>query len=602
MRKNLETILLLLLSVTSLLGGLVLSNVLGNESAANIIWSCGALSGLIPATKWLIDEIRDKQLGSDVLAILSILSALAIQEFLASAIIAFMLATGRALEGWAEGRAERQLKALVDRIPKSGTRITGDGSLEVIELDAIALKDRLLVRSGEIVPVDGEVVGDAFVDQSALTGEPIPVLLHQGELALSGTVNAGNNFEIVATTTASKSTYSGIITMVRNSQAASAPNVKIANAWALRFVPFTLILSALAWYLSGDVSRAVAVLVVATPCPLILAVPIALVAGMSRAARYGAVIKGGATLEKLARVNTVLLDKTGTLTYGGPAITEIATSGSIDDVEALRIAASLDQYSPHIVAKAIVAKAHERGLALLAATNVEELHGKEVAGIVDGKKVIVGAPPADLPPWAEISHPLIVALTIDEKVEALFGLDDPIKVDSQDTITGLRELNIENIVLVTGDRKEEAEKVAQVLGINRYIASSTPARKLEVVAEYRALNQGTVVAVGDGINDAPALAAADVGVAMGARGASAASEAAHVVIVEDSISHLVYAIRIAVLSRARALQASLGGMALAVVAMVVAACGYLTPSQGAITQEAIDLLAIMWALTTLRGK
>ena len=583
----------------SLITGLYLHQ--QNLRGADLAWAVGAVSGLIPAIKWFIDELRDKQVGSDVLAVLSITAALATGEFLASAIIALMLATGRALEDWAAGRAERQLRALVDRIPKSATRINSDDTLSVIGLDEILLGDRLLVKSGEVIPVDGEVIGDAYIDQSALTGEPIPVLLHAGQAVLSGTVNAGNNFEIFATTTSSKSTYSGIITLVRNSEAASSPNVRIANKWALRFVPFTLAMSVVAYLISGEISRAVAVLVVATPCPLILAVPISLVAGMSRAAKVGAVIKGGATLEKLARVDAVLLDKTGTLTYGGPAITSITTSADLDEIEALRIAASLDQYSPHIVAKAIVAKAHERGLELLAAHEVEEVHGREVRGIVNGRTVVVGAAPEVLPGWADINHPLIVSLSIDGTTQAVFGLDDPIKADSQDTITGLRKLGIDDIVLVTGDRQEEAEKVAAVLGIDRVIASSTPVRKLEIVHEYRARGKGSVVAVGDGINDAPALAAADVGVAMGARGASAASEAAHVVIVEDSIEHLVRAISIAKRSRLKALQAALGGMGLAMVAMFFAAFGLLSPSAGAVTQEAIDLAAIMWALTTLRS-
>lgn len=599
MKKHITSFTLFFLTSSALTIGLVFQS--RNPDASHLAWSFGALIGLIPGLKWFIDELRDKQLGSDVLAVLSIIAALATAEYLASAIIALMLATGRALEDWAEGRAERQLKALVDRIPKYGTRVNSDGTLTVITLDEIKLHDRLLVKSGEVVPVDGEVIGDAYIDQSALTGEPIPVLFHQGDSVLSGTVNAGNNFELNATTTASKSTYSGIITMVRNSQAASSPNVRIASTWAIRFVPFTIAMALISYFISGDISRAVAVLVVATPCPLILAVPIALVAGMSRAAKLGAVIKGGATLEKLARVDSVLLDKTGTLTYGGPAVTTIVTKDGFDETEALRIAASLDQYSPHIVAKAIVAKAHERGLELLPASEVKELHGREVSGVITGRKVVVGAPPQQLPQWAKIEHPLIVALTIDEEVLAVFGLDDPIKTDSQDTITGLRALGIENIVLVTGDRKEEAEKVAAVLGINRVVSSSTPARKLEIVHEYRARNKGTVIAVGDGINDAPALAAADVGVAMGAKGASAASEAAHVVIVEDSIEHLVRAISIAKCARARSLQASLGGMGLAMIAMVAAAFGFLTPSAGAVTQELIDLAAIMWALTTLRS-
>ena len=594
------TAALLYSSTTALALGLIFKYFL--NISADIPWAIGGFIGLIPSIKWVLDELKDKQMGSDVLAIFSIVGALAIREFFAAAVISFMLASGRALESWAEGRADFALKSLIDRMPKLANRITKTGQLEVIKIEDVEINNRLLVKSGEIVPVDGIAQETCYLDQSALTGEPMPVLLEKAGSVISGTINAGNAFEMIASGNVSQSTYSGIVTMVRNSRAQSSPNIRLANKWALRFVPITMAMAALTFLLTGDATRTVAVLVVATPCPLILAVPIALVSGMSRATKSGAVIKGGAVLEKLSKAEIVLLDKTGTVTHGGPVITEIVTSTGITHEYALQMAASLDQYSPHVVAKSLVDEAKNRGISLLSASNVVEEHGKEVSGEIDGVLIRVGAAPTDLPSWANLKQPLIVALHINNQLIAIFGLEDPIRSESKKTISDLHKLGVIEIVMVTGDKEETASIVASELGINRVIANSSPETKLNVVHEYRNKVSGSVIVVGDGINDAPALAASDVGIAMGARGASAASEAADVVIIEDSIDRVVSAISIAKLSHSKAMQASIGGMGLALIAMFAAAFNLLTPSQGAIAQEFIDLLAIMWALTTLSSK
>jgi len=598
--KDKVTAALLYSSTTALALGLIFKYFL--NISADIPWAIGGFIGLIPSIKWVLDELKDKQMGSDVLAIFSIVGALAIREFFAAAVISFMLASGRALESWAEGRADFALKSLIDRMPKLANRITKTGQLEVIKIEDVEINNRLLVKSGEIVPVDGIAQETCYLDQSALTGEPMPVLLEKEGSVISGTINAGNAFEMIASGNVSQSTYSGIVTMVRNSRAQSSPNIRLANKWALRFVPITMAMAALTFLLTGDATRTVAVLVVATPCPLILAVPIALVSGMSRATKSGAVIKGGAVLEKLSRAEIVLLDKTGTVTHGGPVITEIVTSSGITHEYALQMAASLDQYSPHVVAKSLVDEAKNRGISLLSASNVVEEHGKEVSGEIDGVLIRVGAAPTNLPSWANLKQPLIVALHFNNQLIAIFGLEDPIRSESKKTISDLHKLGVSEIVMVTGDKEETASIVAKELGINRVIANSSPETKLNVVHEYRNKVSGSVIVVGDGINDAPALAASDVGIAMGARGASAASEAADVVIIEDSIDRVVSAISIAKLSHSKALQASIGGMGLALIAMFAAAFNQLTPSQGAIAQEFIDLLAIMWALTTLRSK
>lgn len=593
------TAVLLYLSTSALALGLFLKYVL--NVSPDIPWAIGGFVGLIPSIKWVIDELKDKQMGSDVLAIFSIVGALAIKEFFAASVISFMLASGRALESWAEGRADSALKSLIDRMPKLANRITSSGSLEVISVENVQADNRLIVKSGEIVPVDGIAQESCYLDQSALTGEPLPVLLNKFDPVISGTINAGNTFEMLATGNVSQSTYSGIVTMVRNSRAESSPNIRLANKWALRFVPITIFMALITYLLSGDATRTVAVLVVATPCPLILAVPIALVAGMSRATKSGAVIKGGAILEKLSRAEVVLLDKTGTVTHGGPVITEISSIPGLSTEYVLQIAASLDQYSPHVVAKSLVEEAKRREIKLLTASDVVEEHGKEVSGLVAGKKVRVGAAPDSLPNWARLEQPLLVALHVDEELIAMFGLEDPIRMESRRTVDELHRLGVREIVMITGDKEDTARAVASELGINRVIANSTPETKLNTVHEYRNKVTGTVLVIGDGINDAPALAASDVGIAMGARGASAASEAADVVIIEDSIDRVTSAIALAKLSHRKALQASVGGMALALLAMTAAAFNHLTPSEGAIVQELIDLLAIMWALTTLRA-
>jgi heavy metal translocating P-type ATPase len=564
------------------------------------LWAVSGLFGLIPATFWFVQDLRNKTMGSDVLAVLSLVSTLLTGELFAASVIAVMLASGRVLESWAVGQAERQLKALLARMPRNVNRIKSDGSLEQIKIEEIAIGDKLLIRSGEIAPADGRLTIAATLDESALTGEPLPVQRTINEEVSSGVLNAGAPFEYIATSTSENSTYEGIIKLVKSAQAKSAPGVRLANKWALRFVPVALLVAALAWILTGDVDRAVAVLVAATPCPLILAVPIAIVAGLSQSAKNGAVIKGGGILELLSRTETVLLDKTGTLTHGGPAISAIATAPVVSEDEVISLAASIDQYSPHIVAKSIVEYAKSKNLTISASTEIEEIPGHQISGQVDGKTITVGQLIVDRPEWLTFTKPLLVAITRDQQLIGIIGLEDPIRPESKAMINSLRSAGVTHIALVTGDRNETAQEVAQTLGITEVFAQSTAANKLEITRSAMATAKGSVVVVGDGINDAPALAAAHVGVAMGARGASAASEAADVIIVDDSIDRLIRAIKISQRARHKALQAAGIGMALSLIIMATGALGITSASQGAVAQEAIDVIAILWALTTLR--
>ena len=565
-------------------------------------WLLSGFIGLLISFKWLVDDFKINTMGSDVLAILSLLGTLVTSEFFAMAIISLMLATGRLLESWAEGQAERELSSLINRIPRTARRVHADGSIEEIDVPEIQVGNQILLRSGEILPVDGVLLSEAITDESALTGEPLPQQRGVGALLASGIVNAGSPFTLEATNTAATSTYAGIIALVREAQRKSAPSIRLANKWAIRFVPFALLIAGSAWLFTGEVSRAVAVLVAATPCPLILAVPIAVVSGLSLAAKSGAVIKNGAVLEALAKTRVVLLDKTGTLTYGGPEINSIDCAPSYTAQDVLQLAASVDQYSSHVVAQSLVNGAHARKIQLSTAKNLHETLGHSISGEVNGTRITVGQLTSALPEWRKSRDELQVAIYSDQLLIGIIGLADPVRVESKKLLADLSSAGISEIAMLTGDKQITAEKVAQVIGISKVFSDLTPEQKLAITAQYKESKMGVVVLVGDGINDAPALALADVGVAMGARGASAASEAADVVIVEDSIDRLAIAISIAKLTMKKASQAVAIGMGLSIVAMIAGAFGVTNASEGALIQEGIDVIAILWALTVLRNK
>lgn len=564
------------------------------------IWGLSLILGLVPALLWVMQDLRRKSFSSDVLAVISLLATLLTGELFAGAVISLMLASGRVLENWAEGQADRELRSLLSRVPHSARVVTSTGEIEEIDAASIKPKDHLLIRAGEITPVDGELLGQATLDESALTGEPLPRVRNINELILSGVLNAGDAFEYVATGTAEESTYAGVIKLVKSAQARTAPGVRIANQWATAFVPVALITAGLAWAISGDLKRGVAVLVAATPCPLILAVPISIVAGLSKAAKHGAVIKGGAVLEALARAEVVLLDKTGTITHGGPLINEIVASDEATRDEILQIAASIDQYSHNIIAKALVLSAKDSGLKLLTVSGVKEVPGHHISGSINGHDITVGQLTQAAPSWLTLTQPLVVAVSRDGVLIGAIGLSDPLRPESKDLIAKLRLAGVQRIALLTGDRDSTAQEVAAAVGITEVNSQLSAQEKLDITERFMHDATGSVIVVGDGINDAPALAMAHVGVAMGARGATAASEAADVVIVEDSLDHLVFAINIAKRARGKAMQSAIIGMSLSFVVMLAGAFGLATASEGALAQECIDVIAILWALTTLQ--
>lgn len=566
------------------------------------VWAIGSLVGLVLAINWVVAAFRNGEFGSDSLAVIAITATALTNEWLAASVISLMLATGRALETWAEGKARERLQSLLERAPRTANLILDDETIKQVSVDEITIGDRVLVRSGEVVPVDGKLVGNGTFDASALTGESLPKSLIDGDEVESGIVNAAAPAKIIAMRLAGQSTYANLIKLVKASTANSATGVRLANKWAIFFVPFAIGFSLLTWLITGELDRAVAVIVAATPCPLILAVPVALISGMSRSSSRGAIIKGGAALEKLARAKTVMVDKTGTLTHGGPALSEISVAEGFYISQVLSLVASLEQQSPHVVAKALVSAARDKQLSLFAATDVVEDAGHGIEGVIRGQKLRVGKLTDPLPDWAKTSHALMVAVEIDGQLAAVIGLDDPVRSDAKQTIASLRALGISRILLVSGDREETSRSVGEEVGVDEVYFDCRPEDKLRLVQQELKRSPGTVVFAGDGINDAPALTLASAGVAMGAHGTTAASEAADVVIVEDSITHLAMAIDVAKGARSRAVEAAGGGMSLAMVAMVLASLGILDATGSAVAQEFIDVAAILWALVPTRKR
>jgi heavy metal translocating P-type ATPase len=603
---------LLPLSVGGLLIGIGLW-VTGHEDIAAILWTIPSVVVAVWLAASILADLLAGEAGVDVIAILAIVGALLFNEPLTAIVIAVMLATGDALERYAEGRAHRELTALVSRAPRLVHRHEATGIVDR-SVDDVAEGDRLLVKPGEVVPVDGTVYGEpAVLDESALTGEARLATRGPGDEVSSGTVNAGAPFTLVATATAAHSTYAGIVRLVEEAQSSKAPFVRLADRYALLFVPLTLVIAGAAWILSGQPERALAVLVVATPCPLLLAAPIAIVAGISRAAKRGIIVKGGGALEALARARVMLFDKTGTLTAGRPRLADVITAPGHSADEVLRLAASLEQVSPHVLASSIVQGARARGAQIVLPAAAEEVAGAGVKGFVDGRDVKVGtaefaAGGGELPAWAREARRRVnlegatgVFIAADGQVIGTLLLDDPIRPETPRVIRSLRRAGVRRTVMVTGDHYGVADMVGAAIGVDAVLAERTPVDKVDAVTDEKAEAGGILVMVGDGLNDAPALAAADVGVAMGARGATASSEAADVVITVDRLDRLPEALGISRRARTIALQSVAIGMGMSIVAMLVATTGVLPPVFGAMLQEAIDVIVILNALRALTG-
>ncbi|WP_031295954.1 heavy metal translocating P-type ATPase [Pseudogulbenkiania ferrooxidans] len=555
--------------------------------------------------------LKRRQIGVDVLAVLSIAVAIALHEQATAAVVAAMAATGRLLDTFAAGKAAREMAALLQRAPRLAHRLDGE-ALSTVAIEEVCSGDVLLVMQGEMVPVDGPLVGEeAALDESPLTGESLPVRLQAGGWLRSGAINAGDSLRMIAARRAEDSTFNGIVKLVGQAASSKAPASRLADRYALGFIPVALALAALAWWASGDPARALAVLVVATPCPLLLAVPVALMSGISNCAGRGVLVKGGHALEALAAADVLFFDKTGTLTGGQAVLSDIRVYGALEAGALLRLAAALDQMSCHVLARAILSAAHERGSGPLPLPEqVEEKPGAGICGVVEGWRVAIGTAQyvllhAAAEPWlleeekrmaTEGASAVFVA--VDGRLEGVLELSDQLRLETPRALRLLRRAGVRRMVMLTGDRREVAESIGGGIGVDEVHAELSPADKLERVVQASRERQRSVM-VGDGVNDAPALAAAGVGVAMGARGSAAAAESADIVLLADRLDKLAEAKMVAAAALRLAAQSAALGMGLSLLAMLLAAAGYLPPLEGALLQELIDVAAIANALRAL---
>jgi heavy metal translocating P-type ATPase len=557
----------------------------------------------------MIQTLRHGRFGVDILALSAIIATLAIGQYWASLVIVVMLTGGDALEDYAAGRARRELTALLDRAPQVAHIWRGRQLVDVHAHD-VKVGDKVLVRTGEIVPVDGVLrSASGEFDESSLTGESLPIERRRGQAVLSGSVNGSTAVEITATATAADSQYERIIALVREAESQPAPFVRLADRYAVPFTLVSYLIASAAWAISGEALRFAEVLVVASPCPLILAAPIALISGMSRASKHGIIVKNGAVLEQLACVNVFAFDKTGTLTYGNVTVDSVEIAPGFTEKTVLRLAISAEQSSSHILAESLVDYAHRHHIKLVEAKNVREITGDGIFATVEGRRIVVGRADflrrnkitglSEASGQAADSTAILVA--IDGQYAGLILLADKLRRNARVTIEQLKNMGIKQVVMLTGDRREAAAAIGRAAGVDQTFSELLPADKVNVMRDLCG-RADSVAMVGDGVNDAPVLAAADVGIAMGARGSTAASESADAVIMLDDLGRVALLLQIARRTLGVALQSVWFGIGLCLVLMIIASFGLIVPLIGAALQELIDVTVIVNALRAHRAK
>ncbi len=577
------------------------------ESTAHALLLFTLLFGSLPLAYQILASFARRHFGIDIIAILAIISAALLQEYLVGIVILLMLSTGEALEYFAFQRARKEITDLIAKAPTSAHKKEGETLLDV-SLDTIAIGDTIIVRPGEIIPIDGTISkGETTVDESALTGESLPLEKCASMNVMSGSINQSGIIEVRATATSQNSQYEHIIRLVKEAQVNEAPFVRLADAYSARFTLITLGFALLAWLLSGDSLRVLAVLVVATPCPLILATPIAFASGISRAAKRGIMIKNGGALENLGNARSFVFDKTGTLTLGTPQV-QFIDAHTLPQEDIVRIAASLEQFSAHIIAHSLTDYAKKKNVKVTLPEHFEEIIGKGVCGTIEGTRYFLGSLSFLESQGVSISHTItlkhetskdlgimIAYLATKEAIVGDIHFSDIIRPEIPYLFRSLHALGIEKIVMLTGDKEKVAKHIAMQAGITEYRSQCLPEDKLR---EIHALKQSSspVIMVGDGINDAPALVAADMGIALGSRGSTAASEAGDVVITVNTLERVVEAFHIGkrVLTVAR--QGIFIGIGCSILLMFLAAFGIIPPVLGAILQEIIDVITILNAL------
>ena len=578
--------------------------IVGSPGIAQIGVVAVSVIAIIPSARDMIKTLLSGQVGIDVIALAAIISSLLLGQYLAAAVIVIMLTGGEALEAFAKNRARHELDSLLKRKPTTAHLITSSGTNDVA-VSKVRVGDAILLKPGDMIPVDGKIYkGFTSVDESAITGESLPENKKSGDAVLAGSINLDGVVEVKATHISKDSQYEQIIRLVSEASTKKSPLVRLADVYSLPFTVITFFMAGLAWAISGDPVRALSVLVVATPCPLLIATPVAIVSGMSRAASRGVIIKSGGVLEQLSRLKTVAFDKTGTVTQGKPTVQDIEPCEITKD-ELLKIVASVESLSTHSLAQIVVSTAKQRKIVLYKVTRSKEVPGKGISAVIKGQKVLVGSFEFLKSSGVDTSNPVCVghsghqntALFVarDDKYIGSITFVDPLRVEALATIESLKKMGVDRFIMLTGDRKQVGERIAGQLGIEDVHSQLLPDQKVQLLLDEKK-SHSPVAMVGDGINDAPVLAASDVGIALGAKGSTAASEAADAVIMQDDLGRLAELVAISKRSVTIAKQSIFTGIGLSSVLMVFALFGFIVPLIGAFMQEAIDVIVILNAL------
>lgn len=594
-------------SVGLLLGGILYG--FHYEKLDHAVWFITLAIGSLPFVVRVLKSIAKGHFGVDIIAIVAIFTSFWAAQYLAGVVILLMLSGGETLEAFAQARAKKELTQLLNKAPSVAHIKQNNNRLISVPVEKVQIGDILVVKPGEVVPVDGIVVnGISNLDEAVITGESLPVEKKQGSMVYSGSINEERVIEVRAIKNSTESKYQIIVKLVKEAQDAEAPVVRLADRYASFFNIVTLVVVVVTWILFRDSVKVLAVLVVASPCPLILATPIAMISGISRAASRGVVIKNGTALEKLGEVKGLVFDKTGTLTLGVPEVVRSVTVSSLSENEVFRIAVSIDQLSAHIFARSLIHLARKESLELDYPENFEEAFGQGVKAKLASQTYYFG----------KLQYLLGENINIDEKIKkeqrflekegktAVYLSDekkllgyiifaDIVRPETKEMFNSIREHDVPKLIMLTGDKQGVAENIAKDVGIDEFQAELLPEQKVEWVERIQK-QYGPVAMVGDGINDAPAMAVASVGIAMAAHGATVASETGDVVIMVNNMQRVHDALHIAQSSMRLAKQGIFFGMGMSMILMIFALLGYITPVWGAIMQEVLDVLVILNAL------
>lgn len=544
----------------------------------------------------MVKTLRSGKYGVDLLAILAVVATLAVGEYWAAMVILVMLTGGDALEDYAAKKANTELKALLDNSPRFAHVVTPDGSKDV-PVNDVPVGAKIIVKPGELVPIDGLIIkGTGEFDESSLTGEARPVAKTVGDTVMSGSINGDEAITLTVTKLAKDSQYQQLVKLVQEAEQTPAHFVRLADRYAVPFTVAAILVSLLAWWLSKDPRRFAEVLVVASPCPLILAAPVAMVSGMSRASRNGIVVKTGSVLEKLAGARTGAFDKTGTITNGHLTVAQILPAGTITKERLLHLAASAEQDSSHILARSLLAYASQHNISLAAVSGLTEETGKGITAMIEDHQVKVSKRQFVAPQNQQAAlDTTAIYVSVDGTYYGAIAFTDHVRPEAAQTMTKLKAAGVTNLIMLTGDQRAIAQQVAKAVGISTVKADLMPQDKIAALQSIPQ-SEHPVFMVGDGVNDAPSLATADVGIAMGAHGSTAASETADVVILKDDLAKVAKAVTISQDTLRIAKQAVLIGIAICTVLMLIASTGVIPAFVGAMLQEVIDTVSILWAL------